>query len=62
MNKRILDLVIMMTSAIIAGWFFIFEPLAVQDAEASTGRIGYVYVRSTGIDGQNELVRQFQGQ
>jgi len=30
--------------------------------EASEGRIGYVYVRSTGIDGQNELVRQFQAQ
>jgi len=30
--------------------------------EASGGRIGYVYVRSTGIDGQNELVRQFSGQ
>ncbi len=30
--------------------------------EASGGRIGYVYVRSTGIDGQNELVRQFAGQ
>jgi tricorn protease len=31
-------------------------------AEASDGRIGYVYVRSTGIDGQSELVRQFQAQ
>ncbi|HET9983748.1 MAG TPA: PDZ domain-containing protein [Longimicrobiales bacterium] len=30
--------------------------------EASGGRIGYVYVPSTGIDGQNELVRQFSGQ
>ncbi len=30
--------------------------------KASDGRIGYVYVRSTGIDGQNELVRQFQAQ
>lgn len=30
--------------------------------EASNGRIGYVYVRSTGIDGQNELVRQYQAQ
>jgi tricorn protease len=30
--------------------------------EASNGRIGYVYVRSTGIDGQNELVRQFYPQ
>lgn len=34
-----LDLVIMMTSAIIAGWFFIFEPLAAHGAEASTGRL-----------------------
>ncbi len=30
--------------------------------EASNGRIGYIYVRSTGIDGQNELVRQFSAQ
>lgn len=30
--------------------------------EASAGKIGYIYVRSTGIDGQNELVRQFMAQ
>jgi tricorn protease len=30
--------------------------------EATDGRVGYVYVRSTGIDGQNELVRQFSAQ
>ncbi|HEX6791447.1 MAG TPA: PDZ domain-containing protein [Candidatus Krumholzibacteria bacterium] len=30
--------------------------------EASGGRIGYVYVPSTGIDGQTELVRQFVAQ
>ncbi|MCA6073281.1 S41 family peptidase [Fulvivirga sedimenti] len=30
--------------------------------EATDGRIGYVYVRSTGIDGQNELIRQYYGQ
>ncbi|MEN8119527.1 MAG: PDZ domain-containing protein [Bacteroidota bacterium] len=30
--------------------------------EATGGKIGYIYVRSTGIDGQNELVRQFSGQ
>jgi len=30
--------------------------------KATGGRIGYVYVRSTGLDGQNELVRQFYGQ
>jgi tricorn protease len=26
------------------------------------GRVGYVYVPSTGVDGQNDLVRQFEGQ
>ncbi len=30
--------------------------------KATKGRIGYIYVRSTGIDGQNELVRQFYAQ
>ncbi len=30
--------------------------------EASDGKIGYIYVPSTGIGGQNELVRQFYGQ
>jgi tricorn protease len=30
--------------------------------EASEGRVGYIYVRSTGIDGQSELVRQFYAQ
>ena len=30
--------------------------------EASNGDIGYIYVRSTGIDGQNELIRQFNAQ
>ncbi|WP_236977489.1 S41 family peptidase [Membranihabitans maritimus] len=30
--------------------------------EASNGRIGYVYVPSTGLDGQKELVRMFYGQ
>jgi len=30
--------------------------------EATNGQVGYVYVRSTGIDGQNELVRQFMAQ
>ncbi len=29
---------------------------------ATNGRVGYIYVRSTGIDGQSELVRQFAGQ
>ncbi|MDX8340043.1 PDZ domain-containing protein [Draconibacterium sp. IB214405] len=30
--------------------------------ELSDGKIGYIYVRSTGIDGQNELARQFYAQ
>jgi len=30
--------------------------------EATNGKIGYIYVPSTGIDGQNELVRQFAAQ
>ena len=30
--------------------------------EATDGRVGYIYVRSTGVDGQNELYRQFMGQ
>ncbi|MBS0000186.1 MAG: PD40 domain-containing protein [Cyclobacteriaceae bacterium] len=30
--------------------------------EETNGDVGYVYVRSTGIDGQNELVRQFTSQ
>ena len=29
---------------------------------ATNGRVGYIYVRSTGIDGQNELIRQFTAQ
>lgn len=31
-------------------------------AEATGGKAGYIYVRSTGIDGQNELIRQFTAQ
>ena len=30
--------------------------------EATNGKIGYVYVRSTGIDGQTEMIRQFIAQ
>jgi tricorn protease len=30
--------------------------------EATHGDAGYVYVRSTGVDGQNELIRQFNAQ
>ena len=29
--------------------------------EATGGRVGYIYVPNTGVGGQNELVRQFQG-
>ena len=32
------------------------------DAELSGGRVGYIYVQSTGVDAQNELVQQFMGQ
>jgi tricorn protease len=31
-------------------------------AEATGGRVGYIYVQSTGVDAQNELVRQFMAQ
>jgi tricorn protease len=31
-------------------------------AERSSGRIGYIHVPNTGVDGQNELFRQFYGQ
>ena len=31
-------------------------------ALATNGEAGYIYVRSTGIDGQNELIRQFNAQ
>jgi tricorn protease len=30
--------------------------------QGTNGRVGYIYVRSTGIDGQNELMRQFVAQ
>jgi tricorn protease len=30
--------------------------------EETNGEVGYIYVPSTGIDGQNELARQFNGQ
>ena len=30
--------------------------------DATDGKIGYIYVRSTGRDGQNELIRQFYAQ
>jgi tricorn protease len=31
-------------------------------AEKTGGRVGYIYVPSTGVDGQDDLVRQFMGQ
>ncbi|BAV10074.1 tricorn protease [Filimonas lacunae] len=31
-------------------------------AEASNGEVGYIFVPSTGIDGQNELIRQYNAQ
>jgi tricorn protease len=31
-------------------------------SDASNGEVGYIYVRSTGVDGQNELIRQFNAQ
>jgi tricorn protease len=30
--------------------------------EATEGKVGYIYVPDTGVNGQNELVRQFRGQ
>jgi tricorn protease len=33
-----------------------------QVDEATGGNAGYIYVRSTGVDGQNELIRQFSAQ
>jgi tricorn protease len=30
--------------------------------EATNGRVGYIYVQSTGVDAQNELVKQFMAQ
>jgi tricorn protease len=38
------------------------ETLRKRVDEATGGRVGYIYVPSTGIDGQNELVRQFRAQ
>jgi tricorn protease len=33
-----------------------------QVEAATNGEVGYIFVPSTGIDGQNELIRQFNGQ
>ncbi len=38
------------------------EEMRARVDEASDGRVGYIYVPDTGIDGQNELVRQFGSQ
>jgi tricorn protease len=36
--------------------------MAKRVSEATNGDVGYIYVPSTGIDGQNELIRQFNAQ
>jgi len=36
--------------------------MAEKVSEASNGEIGYIYVPSTGVEGQNELIRQFNAQ
>ncbi|HUR28933.1 MAG TPA: PDZ domain-containing protein, partial [Planctomycetota bacterium] len=41
------------------GWIEAHRKLV---ADATENRVGYVYVPSTGIDGQDDLVRQLQGQ
>lgn len=38
------------------------ESKRIRVEQETNGKAGYIYVRSTGIDGQNELVRQFYGQ
>jgi tricorn protease len=38
------------------------ESMRLRVDEATGGRVGYVYVPSTGVDGQNELMRQFRAQ
>ena len=36
--------------------------MAKKVSEATNGEVGYIYVPSTGVDGQNELIRQFNAQ
>jgi tricorn protease len=36
--------------------------MATKVSEATNGEIGYIYVPSTGVEGQNELIRQFNAQ
>ncbi|MBC7902606.1 MAG: PD40 domain-containing protein [Gemmatimonadaceae bacterium] len=36
--------------------------MATKVSEASNGEVGYIYVPSTGVEGQNELIRQFNAQ
>ena len=38
------------------------EERRTQVDEATKGRVGYIYVQSTGVDAQNELMRQFMAQ
>ncbi|MGA1467531.1 MAG: S41 family peptidase, partial [Phycisphaerales bacterium] len=41
------------------GWI---EQLRQRVLELSDGKVGYIYVPNTGVDGQTDLVRQFHGQ
>jgi tricorn protease len=36
--------------------------MAKKVAEATNGEVGYIFVPNTGVDGQNELIRQFNAQ
>ncbi|MDP4262942.1 MAG: PDZ domain-containing protein [Bacteroidota bacterium] len=38
------------------------ESMRKQVEDATNGEVGYIYVPSTGVDGQNELMRQFNAQ
>ena len=38
------------------------EDMRKKVADATNGEVGYIYVPSTGVDGQNELIRQFNAQ
>ncbi len=38
------------------------EPRRARVDKATNGRVGYIYVQSTGVDAQNELMKQFMAQ
>ncbi len=38
------------------------DGMAKRVSDATNGEVGYIYVPSTGVDGQNELIRQFNAQ